>query len=267
MQKYNASDVKTFEFSDLKGDHVVAQPKFENFNFNTIEGKPFNSQRPSDETIRKERSFEKNMAFQIDGQVRNSRGLAEQEKNDLESTIENEVDKRLAAAYKQAYEEGLQRGLKEGHAEALMKFEGTANQKLEALVQVLDHVQNQSAVVVEKNHKEIRSFIKRFTKWIILKEVNEKTYLEGLLEKLVLELNARRNLIIKVGKNNFAQMPEVLSAVETKLGALSNVRIEIVTELSYPGIILESENGLIDGSLEGVFKNIDKIFEQVNGNE
>jgi hypothetical protein len=41
------------------------------------------------------------------------------------------------------------------------------------------------------------------------------------------------------------------------------VRVEIVPELNHPGIILESENSLIDGSLEGVFQNIDKIFEQV----
>ena len=58
-------------------------------------------------------------------------------------------------------------------------------------------------------------------------------------------------------------MPEVVQMVEAKLGQLSNVRIEIVPEISHPGIILESENGLIDGSMEGVFQNIDKIFEQV----
>jgi flagellar assembly protein FliH len=58
-------------------------------------------------------------------------------------------------------------------------------------------------------------------------------------------------------------MPEVIQTVETRLGQLTNVRVEIVPEINHPGIILESENGLIDGSLEGVFQNIDKIFEQV----
>jgi flagellar assembly protein FliH len=62
-------------------------------------------------------------------------------------------------------------------------------------------------------------------------------------------------------------MPEIITAVESKIGQLLNVRIEIVPEINYPGIILESENGLIDGSLEGVFQNIDKIFEQVMKNE
>lgn len=55
----------------------------------------------------------------------------------------------------------------------------------------------------------------------------------------------------------------MVEAVEARLGQLSNVRVEIVPEINHPGIILESENGLIDGSLEGVFQNIDKIFELV----
>ena len=62
-------------------------------------------------------------------------------------------------------------------------------------------------------------------------------------------------------------MPEIIQTVEARLGQLSNVRIEIVPEINHPGIILESENGLIDGSMEGVFENIDKIFEQVTKHE
>ena len=117
--------------------------------------------------------------------------------------------------------------------------------------------------IIDKSRHEIYEFVKRFTKWIVLKEINEKLYLENLLEKLILELNARKNLIIKVGLANFNQMPEVVQAVEARLGQLSNLRIEVVPEIQHPGIILESENSLIDGSIEGVFQNIDKIFEQV----
>ena len=62
-------------------------------------------------------------------------------------------------------------------------------------------------------------------------------------------------------------MPEVIQLVESRLGQLTNIRVEIVPEIIHPGIILESENGLIDGSMEGVFRNIDKIFEQVTSNE
>ena len=177
------------------------------------------------------------------------------------------MKRRLEAAYQDAYQEGLEKGRAEGKEEALNEFHEVLGQRVEEFGQVIAQVQSQSDKVIEKNRTEVYEFIKRFTKWIVLKEINEKVYLETLLEKLILELNARKNLIVKVGRANFAQMPEVVQTVEARLGQLSNIRIEIVPEINHPGIILESENGLIDGSLEGVFANIDKIFEQVIKNE
>lgn len=263
MHKYRDGEITTFEFADLNSNHVVTQTKFESFTFKDINGEPFNAERASDETIRQERTNERNQNFKIDGIVRDYRGLSRQEQSDLEEKIQKEVQVRLEEAYQEAYAEGLSKGRKEGREESLKEFQETLAVKMADLEQVITQVQTQSAKILDKNYQEIYEFIKRFTKWIVLKEINEKKYLENLLEKLILELNARKNLIIKVGKANFGQMPEVVEAVEARLGQLSNVRVEIVPEINHPGIILESENGLIDGSLEGVFQNIDKIFELV----
>jgi flagellar assembly protein FliH len=267
MHKYRSSDIKNFEFSDLKGTHVVTQTDFKAFSFEELNGESTTSEKISEESMRTERRFEKSNNFKIDTAVRDSRGLSRQEKSDFEKTIEDEIIRRTEAAYKEAYNEGLEKGREEGKAEAFSQYQLELNHKIDDFVEVINAIQAQTGKLVEKNRTEIYDFIKRFTKWVILKEVNEKVYLETLLEKLVLELNARTNLIVKVGRANFEQMPEIIQTVEARLGQLSNLRIEIVPEIQHPGIILESENGLIDGSLEGVFQNIDKIFEQVVNHE
>jgi len=264
MNKYKESDVKPFSFTEIQDQQVVSKSKFEAFSFQDIQGHPFNKEILSEDKIRKERGHESGTTgFKIDGVVRESRGLGRQEKSDMEKAIHEEVTRRLEVAYKEAYAEGLEKGRAQGHDEATKEYHEILGKKIEEMGHTLEQVMTQTDSLVEKNKADVYEFIKRFTKWIILKEINEKTYLEGLLEKLILELNSRKNLIIKVGRANFAQMPEVVQAVESKLGPLVNTRVEIVPEISYPGIILEAENGLIDGSLEGVFKNIDKIFEQV----
>lgn len=263
MQKYRDSEIKSFEFSDLQGAHVVAKGDFKPFSFGELTGESMNEVKVDDETLRSERSFEKNNNFKIDGAVRASRGIAKQEQSDFEKSITEEVNRRLEAAYADAYNEGLEKGRAEGQAEAFAQYQAELNLKLDGFVEVINGVQAQNGKLMEQNRHEVYEFIKRFTKWICLKEINEKLYLETLLEKLILELNARKNLTVKVGRENFAQMPEIIKVVETRVGTLSNVRIEIVPEIHHPGIILESENGLIDGSIEGVFKNIDKIFESV----
>lgn len=263
MQKYRSTDVKSFQFSDLQGTHVVEQSKFENFQFGDLTGESVSREKVSDDQIRAERKFAAQNNFKIDDIVCDSRGISQQEENDFEYRIEIEVKKRTDAAYQNAYQEGLNRGIAEGKEQGLKELHEVMGIKIEEFAQVITEVQNQSQTILDKSQTEVYDFIKRFTKWIVLKEIDEKKYLESLLEKLILELNARKNLIVKVGRNNFQQMPEIIQVVESRLGQLSNLRIEIVPELSHPGIILESENGLIDGSLEGVFKNIDKIFEQV----
>ena len=263
MQKYRDAEIKSFQFSDLQGSHVVSQSQFQSFEFKTLNGESLKSEKISAEDIRNERGYEKKNNFKIDGIVREYRGLTNQEQTDLEQKIQAEVTRRLEAAYQEAYKEGLEKGREEGKEAAQAEYQEILGQKIEEFGHIVTQFQGNSDKVLEKNRAEVYEFIKRFTKWIVLKEINEKVYLEGLLEKLILELNARKNLIIKVGRANFAQMPEVIQAVETKLGQLSNTRVEIVPEINHPGIILESENGLIDGSMEGIFQNIDKIFEQV----
>lgn len=267
MQKYRDTDIRSFEFNDLQSSHVIKQDKLEAFNFKTLDGESLNRVKISDTEIRQERAFEKNNNFKIDGIVREYRGLSRQEQTDLEKRIQDEVNKRLEAAYQDAYQEGLEKGRAEGKQEAFEQEQQMLADKVDGFVSIISEVQGQSGKLIEKNRHETYEFIKRFTKWVLMKEVNDKVYLENLLEKLILELNARKNLIVKVGRANFQDMPEILKNVEARLGQLSNVRVEIVPELHHPGIILETENGLIDGSLEGVFRNIDKIFEQVINHE
>lgn len=264
MEKYRNTEIKPFQFNDLESNHVVQKGQFQTFDFKTLNGESVSSTKASDEEIRSERKFAQKNNFKIDDIVRDYRGLSRQEQNDLEHRIQEEVKRRLEALHQEAYEEGLERGREEGKEAALAEFQDALAQKVEEFEQVINQVKAQSDRILSDNRSEVYEFIKRFTKWIVLKEIDEKVYLEGLLEKLILELNARKNIIVKVGRANFAQMPEVIQKVEAKIGQLTNVRIEIVPEINHPGVILESENGLIDGSLEGVFQNIDKIFEQIN---
>lgn len=267
MQKFSATDIKPFSFDEIKADKSVGGSKFEQFSFKDLEGKVINERRPSEETIRAERNYALKNEFRIDDTVKKMRGIEGQEKSDIEHRIEDEVQRRLKQAFDDAYKEGLEKGKAEGRAITMKGLDAVVQERINEVESVIADVHTQCSDLVVRNEKNIQEFVKRFTKWIIMREIDNKTYLTDLLGKLILELNDRRNLIIKVGRDNFSQMPEVVAAVESKLGTLSNVRIEIVPELNHPGIILESENGLIDGSLEGVFGNIDKIFEQVLNNE
>jgi flagellar assembly protein FliH len=266
MEKYRNFEIKNFSFSDLESHHVVSSTEAKPYDFKSLTHQTGNISTRQQDQIRTERTFASQNNFKIDDVVRDHRGFSGQEKNDFEDRVQKEVKRRLEKSFEEAYQEGLQKGRVDAKNKSEDDLKNAISEKIEEFEKIISEVNGQINHLFNQNKAEVLEFIKRFTKWIVLKEIDQKVYLESLFEKLILEMNARKNLIVKVGKKNFNQMPEVIKEVEQRLGQLSNVRVEIVPEIQYPGIILETENGLIDGSLESVFVNIDKIFEQVNSN-
>lgn len=269
MEKNKESEVKPFSFTDFNtgGNVVKGGSGFKPFSFDNLTGQSISSQDISDESIRTERQHERKSNFKIDNIVRESRGLNNQEANDIELKIQAEVQRRLEIISQEAYKEGLERGREEAFAASHQDYDSAAAEKIEHLAQSIASLNTHFSDIQNKNRKQIYEFVKKFTKWIVLKEIDEQLYLEKLFEKLLLEINARQNLIIKIDQAHFKDMPEVIKAVESRLGQLSNVRVEVDSDLNHPGIILESENGIIDGSVEGIFQVIDKVFDSVVGHE
>jgi flagellar assembly protein FliH len=266
MEKYRNFEIKNFSFSDLESQHVVSSNEAKSYDFKSITHQSGNQLIGKQDQIRTERAFASQNNFKIDDVVRDHRGFSGQEQSDFENKVQKEVNRRLESSFEEAYKKGFEQGQVDAKNKSENDFKIAITDKIEEFEKKIGEVNGQINQLFSQNKAEVLDFIKRFTKWIVLKEIDQKDYLESLLEKLILEMNSRKNLIVKVGKKNFNHMPEVLKEVEQRLGQLSNVRVEIVPEIQYPGIILETENGLIDGSLETVFHNIDKIFEQVNTN-
>lgn len=221
----------------------------------------------SADVIRTEREMESKNGFQIAPEVREQRGLKQQEEEDYERRIEEEVQRRLSAIQEQAYEEGLKQGYEKGHADAYAESTAKYDEIVTQFAEQIDALNSQMQDIYEQSKEEAYLMVKNLTKWIILKEVDEKYYLVRLLKKLIHEINTKSNLLVRVNEQSFGYMPEVIKLVERELGKLTNVRVEVDLDQENNGIILESENTIVDGSLETQFKSIDRIFENAGINE
>ena len=138
------------------------------------------------------------------------------------------------------------------------------DQKLENFSQMVTSVLKTQENILAKQKTEVYQLIRNLTKWIVLRELKEDgKYIERLLERLLLEMQVRNNLLIQVNTDDFAHMPEVLEHVQSRLGEMKNVRIEIDSTVKSRGIVIESENGIINATMEEQFKSLDKLFEDV----
>lgn len=255
--------VTSFTFGALEAATDKNELEYKLFEIQELTGISTGRVDVSPKIIRAERDAEAKNNFKIDDIVRDLRGLSGQEKNDLESRIKIEVDKRLKETREQAYQEGLGKGRLEGSDAAMKEALEVHQTQIEQVAQMITDLQTQCQQQLVDNKHDIYEMCKRLVKWTVLKEVNDTDYLPKLLEKLILEMNQKQNLLIRVNPQDFASMDKVLEVIQSRLGTLTNVRVEPDTEIKGRGLVLETENGIVDGTPEAMFQTLDKLFETV----
>ena len=241
-----SADVKLFEFRPLMDVAQVAQkPEFQ-------------------KAIKSERTFAKSTQFKVNPIVEKFRGLKDQEEQEYEDRVEEEVKRRVQEIQDQAYKAGFEEGINQGREEIFDQMRNAVDQKLENFSSMITDVLNTQEEILTNQKKEIYQLLRNLSKWIVLRELEDDgKYVERLLEKLLLEMQTRNNLLIQVNPKDFSKMPEVLEHVQSRLGELKNVRIEIDSSVQTKGIVVESENGIINATMEEQFKSLDKLFEDV----
>ena len=214
--------------------------------------------------IKTEREFAKSSAFKVNPIVEEYRGVREQEDREYEDRVEAEVARRVAEIQDDAFKAGFDEGVNQGREEIFVEMRSVVDQKLENFSQMVTSVLKTQENILAKQKTEMYQLLRNLSKWIVLRELQEDgKYIERLLERLLLEMQVRNNLLIQVNTDDFSQMPEVLEHVQSRLGEMKNVRIEIDSSVKSRGIVIESENGIINATMEEQFKSLDKLFEDV----
>jgi flagellar assembly protein FliH len=224
---------------------------------------PVLAKRNNDQ-IKLERITAEENNFNISPIVKEHRGLLNQEKEERERKILSEVSRRVEVIKEEAYEEGFREGVKAGKQEVFNQTKAESEDKLNILTDMINEVLAVKEKIIVNQKGEIYKLVRNLTKWIILRELKDDgEYVNRLLEKLIIEAQAKSNLLIQVNQKQFESMPEVLESVQGVLGKLDNVRVEIDYEISEHGIIVDSDNGIIKGTMEQQFSHLDKLFESV----
>jgi flagellar assembly protein FliH len=241
-----ADKVTIFEFKPLlSSSQTVAKSEFQKI-------------------IKEERTHAKNTQFKVNPIVEKFRGLKDQEEQEYQDAVEKEVSKRVSEIQDEAFKSGFEEGINQGREEIFNEMRSVVDQKLENFSQMVTEVLKTQEDIITHQKKEIYLLIRNLSKWIILRELkNDGTYVDRLLEKLLLEIQARQNLLIQVNSDDFSGMPEVLAHVQSRLGELKNVRVEIDSAIETKGMVIESDNGIINATIEEQFRNLDKLFEDV----
>lgn len=261
--KLKDEEIVDYQFLDLKG--VPLNESTTNYEFSDINMVTPAKEKEHQEVIRNERAHANRSNFKVAPIVKEHRGMIKQEENERETQIQNEVSRRLLLIEEEAYERGFQRGQEDGREEVYRETQAATDEKIELLNGMIKEILNSKAEMLKEERTQVYETVKTLSKWIVLRELKEDgAYIERLLEKLILEMQTKSNLLIHVNQSSFEAMPEVLEQIQKRIGELTNVRVEVDhNQEDLPGMVLQSENGILNGRLGVQFKNLDKLFSNV----
>ena len=267
IRKDKLRSVQEFSFGELIPSGDSSPKNLDSFDFKSLSFAQDLKHDLTEESIRQERGFESRSDFKISDVVKDHRGLKKQEQEDYQKNVAEEVEKRITELRTEAYREGFEKGKEEGHKKAYDEAKEQFESQIGDFVAQVENVKDDIHLIYNQSKQSAYSMVKNLSKWVILKEVDEKYYLARLLEKLIHEINTKLNLVIHVNEESFGYMPEIVKIVERKVGKLTNMRVEVDLDMEDNGIKLESENTIIDGSLKAQFDSIDKLFKNVASND
>ncbi len=254
---------KNFQDRIIKIDDAKKLPA-KDFHFQKFQDSHQNDGGKHQEKIKSERALSEKSGFSISTIVQKHRGIQKQAHEEREQKIEEEVQHRFNKVRDEAYEVGHAEGVKKGQESVFEEMKSLVEEKLSILTEMINSVLTTKEDILAQQKKEIYHLVRSLTKWVILRELKDDgQYIGRLLEKLVAELQTKNHLLIQVSEENFEGMTEVLEIVQKNIGALPHVRLEIHHEMKGTGIILSSDHGIIDGTLEQQFQSLDKLFETV----
>jgi flagellar assembly protein FliH len=195
-----------------------------------------------------------------------------QAKRDAEEIVNKaheEAEQMRAAAFdeiqtlkQQAKEEGHQEGFSEGSQQASEEYEKKKAQLEEQVSQNEMHLQErEEQLVLESSNKMAELLCQLVPKLVGVSIENEKDVLLHLINRAMHNLDDSNRFVIRVSGQDYA---ELVSRKEEIYGALNpSVKLEIFEDakLSSLQCQIETDNGLVDVSLDAQLDNLTKSLK------
>ena len=181
-----------------------------------------------------------------------------------EKKIKDEVERKLLKLEKKGFDKGFNQGIKQGEEKTYRERKEFLKKEMDDFSKLVEDTLKIKKTILEREKHSIYELIKSLVKWVILKELkDDDKYLLRLLEKLMSEVENKNNVLIQINRENFEKNKDIFQEMQNILKATSSVKFDVKGDIDTQGIILTTENEVIDGTLEEQFKNLDKIFSQI----
>lgn len=202
--------------------------------------------------------------FKMSDLVRIQTGVAELEQKTIAEQVEVIVLERLKSVQEKAYREGYELGREEGRVEALKKHEKDILDKVASLQQLTSSILNLKPDLVSFNEAHLVKLAYFFASLIAMEEIaaNPERVL-SVIRKSIELAQADEEVTFKVSMKDLQFLEEIKSGNKKEYEFLNRVKFEASEAITPGGVVLETNYGVVDASLEERTKKLWKMLNEV----
>lgn len=165
----------------------------------------------------------------------------------------------------QGYEEGYQQGYTEAQQLAEQQLAAAHQEMADSLAQALAAIQEGSEVIWTTYRQDLADLLRLCVEKITSAELsaNRGAILHGLLFKAVEQLEGHRGLTIRVHPEDEPTMAELIEQSRDRYPALDAWRLKTDPQMLPGGLVVESEQGKMDSSLEGRWSVLKDVLDEL----
>jgi flagellar biosynthesis/type III secretory pathway protein FliH len=249
-------DVQKYDFHHFSEDDVGVK----NFDFKNIE-----SVRPLKEIEKKSAAeFQESLrsGFEIGEIVRKHRGIDQYKKDLIEREVNEKIEVLSHETKKTAYDEGFAKGMEDARKQFNEENHQVKIDSSLVIENFLKIITEQRQDILNKFEKEIVDCVKIVSKWVLNEESKKADFAPKIVRSLLNSVDFSRDLVITLDEKSYVDFN-----VEdfSELATIKNFKLEKNSKLPTPSIKVETNNTILDASLDKVFNIIDAIIEESYG--
>ena len=201
--------------------------------------------------------------FRVDKVVAEYVGIDELEKESQQKEIANQALKLSQEVQEKAYEESYALGLKEGREKAYLEEKARIDSEMEIFRNLIEEVKVIKSDLMKENEKQIVNLCFYMAKRLLMKEVEEdEAYIQTLIKKTLEMAQSDEEVTIRVSPEDKIWLDRHQDTILKELNLDPSTKIEEDSQVSRGGVIIETNHGVIDASIEQRLAKLESIVKE-----
>lgn len=182
------------------------------------------------------------------------------------TAMAKEILEKSMAEAEAVRERAVKEGYEQGMAQAQEQVQTMLQEQADTLAGMLGTLQNTGPALWEKHREDIVTVVRLAVEKVVRLELDVKheEVLAGLLDQALETIDNLRQLTVRVHPDDAEGMELLMDQAKARHPGLERWRVKTDKNLTPGGLVVESNQGMVDNSLDVRHKAISDILDQMD---